>query len=456
MSRELEKKVSEFISASGRFKVSSRILVVDSSASARALIMKAFQNKATMIECVACKNAKEALEHLEKETFNVVTTSLLLPDMDGLELCRRIRSNKSTRLTPVIVISGDADERLLMEGFSAGVTDYFDKSRGHTELAEFVTRYLECTSGTAHRILLVEDSPTVATAVTKMLTKQGMEVTHYGSAEDALELLEATDSNAAFNTQFDLVLTDFHLDGKMTGGDLLHAIRARLKYGPQELPVLVMTGSDSVDQQVEVFNAGANDYVGKPVSEQALVARVRSLVLVRQQYCALQRQKQQMEVLSMTDSLTTTFNRRYLMDYGFQLSTDPDELPLSVMIIDLDHFKVINDQHGHLKGDKVLSSVGKKLKYNIPADGVTIRYGGEEFCILLPNYDIDQARLLAEKLRSKVEQMDIEGVKVTLSIGVSVINDEHPDDLETALKKADVALYSAKKDGRNRVEVATT
>jgi two-component system cell cycle response regulator len=443
-----------FLTSSGRFQIHSRILVVDSSPSARAMITRSFENTATMIECESCGNAEEALEHLEKEHFDLITTSMMLPDMDGLKLCRKIRENSKTRVIPVIIISGNADERLLREGFSAGVTDYFDKTRGHAELVEFISNYLERTIGAAHRVLLVEDSLTVATMIRKILQKQGMHVVHYVNAEEAFNLLKEIQEDEDASLQFDIVVTDFYLEDQMTGGDLLYAIRTQLHKSPQELPVLVMTGNDSAEQQVEFFNAGANDFIVKPAVEQVLVARIKSLVLIRQQYLTLQRQKHQMEMLSLTDNLTGTFNRRYLSEHGLKMASDTSSLPMSVLIMDIDHFNSVNDTHGHMAGDKVLINVGQTLRENVPGDAVTIRYGGEEFCILLPRTEVAHAEPICEIIRNKVKMLDTDGIFVTLSIGISMIDKTGKPDLETALNEADVALYSAKKNGRDRIVVA--
>lgn len=445
---------TNFITTSGRFNINSRILVVDSSPSARAMISRSFQQTAAMIQCESCGSAGEALEHLENNHYDLVTTSMMLPDMDGLALCRKIRSNKTTRLIPVIIISGNADERLLREGFSAGVTDYFDKTRGHVELVSFIANYLERTVGAAHRVMLVEDSATVATMIRKSLQKQGMHVSHFARAEEAYNLLKEIQEDTDPSQQFDIVVTDFHLEGTMTGGDLLSAIRTQLHISPQELPVLVMTGNDSVDQQVELFNAGANDFITKPAVEQVMVARIKSLVMIRQQYLTLQRHKRQMELLSLTDSLTGTFNRRYLNIHGIKLASDSGSLPMAVMLLDIDHFKSVNDSHGHVGGDKVLSNVGQILRQSMPGDAITIRYGGEEFCILLPRVRVEQAQTIAESLRANVKDIDTDGIHVTLSIGICEINEQAQPDLEGALNKADVALYSAKKNGRDQVMVA--
>jgi len=135
------------------------------------------------------------------------------------------------------------------------------------------------------------------------------------------------------------------------------------------------------------------------------------------------------------------------------MAADPGSLPLSVLIMDIDHFKSVNDTHGHMAGDKVLINVGEALRNNVPGDAVTIRYGGEEFCILLPSTELAHAEPICEIIRNKVKMLDTDGIFVTLSIGISIIDKNGVPDLETALNKADVALYSAKKSGRDRIVV---
>jgi diguanylate cyclase (GGDEF)-like protein len=128
---------------------------------------------------------------------------------------------------------------------------------------------------------------------------------------------------------------------------------------------------------------------------------------------------------------------------------------MSVVILDIDHFKSVNDTHGHMKGDQVLINIGQCLRHNAPENAVTIRYGGEEFCILMPGIDVEKAEPICEIIRNKAKIIDTDGVLVTLSLGISQVNEKGEPDLETALNQADVALYSAKKNGRDRVVVST-
>jgi two-component system cell cycle response regulator len=365
--------------------------------------------------------------------------------MDGLDFCRSVRSSKRNRYAPVIVVSTDADQRLLHEGFNAGVTDYFDKALGFKAFGLFIKSFLARNPDLCGRILYIEDSKTAAKITRKMMEQHGMEVTHVTSVEEAQSLLE--EAHTKGNKGFDLVITDFHLKGEMTGGDLLYFLRVRLHYSPQALPVLVTTGDDKTHTQVEVFNAGANDFVMKPLVEEVVMARVRSLLLVKYQYDALLQQTADMERIATTDALTGTRNRRYLVDEGQRfLSRGGNGW---VVIIDLDHFKRINDSNGHLKGDKVLITLGKLLMHRF-SDALSVRFGGEEFVVIAHGPEIP-AR--AEELRVAIEELDPAGIEITVSIGLASVEDHPGNDLNTLLGFADEALYAAKEAGRNQTYV---
>jgi two-component system cell cycle response regulator len=423
----------------------NRIMLVDSSSAAREVLTRRLQTAMPEIHISSCSSATEALELIEKDRYTLITTALLLPDMDGLDFCRSIRSSKRNRYAPVIVVSSDADQRLLHEGFNAGVTDYFDKALGFKAFGQFIKSFLKRNPDLCGRILYIEDSMTAATITRQMMEQHGMDVVHVTSVEEAQSLLE--NSHAQGRKGFDLVITDFHLKGEMTGGDLLYFLRVGLHYSPQELPVLVTTGNDETHTQVEVFNAGANDFVIKPLVEEVVMARVRSLLLVKYQYDALLHQTADMERIATTDALTGTRNRLYLVDEGQRFLASRENG--WVVIIDLDHFKRVNDSKGHLMGDQVLMALGKLLNRYF-SDSLIARFGGEEFVVLAHGPEMP-AR--AEELRMAVETLDPAGIEVTVSIGLACVNDYPGDDLNTLLGHADQALYAAKNAGRNQVYV---
>jgi len=426
----------------------NNIMVVDGSSVSRELIARRLEDALPGTRVTACSTAAEALRQLEGTRFSLITTALMLPDADGLDLCRKVRSSKLHHYTPLIVISSDADQRLMHEGFAAGVSDYFDKSRGFKAFGRFIKEFLKRYPGLYGRVLYIEDSRTVAVVTQGMLTQHGLDVVHTTTVEDALELLGEARDNPAKG--FDLVITDFHLQGEMTGGDLLYVLRAGQHYSLQELPVLVITGNEDVSTQVEVFGAGANDFVIKPLVEEVVMARVRSLLLIRHQFDTMQRQAAELERMAGTDVLTGVHNRRFLIDQGQRfLNSDADAW---AMIVDLDHFKRINDTYGHLIGDRVLIATGGLLN-ELFQDGLAARFGGEEFVVLLHGDDAPQR---ADEFRCRLEQLRPADVTVTVSVGLAPVA-EHPDaDLNSLLGIADQALYGAKAAGRNQVHLALT
>lgn len=430
----------------------TRILVVDGSEVARTIVTRVVEEEMPHARITHCGTGREALACMQSEHFDLITTALMLPDMDGLDLSRGVRGDQVHRYTPVIVVSGDADERLLREGFAAGVTDYFDKALGYRAFAEFIKDFTRRNSGLVGRILYVEDSPTAAAQTTRLMERHGLQVQHTASAEEALDLLLECTRGEAAPCAVDIVVTDFYLKGRLTGGDLLHAIRAKLRLSQQEMPVLVITSVEPGDaRQAEVFHAGANDFVSKPIVEEILLARIRSLLLIKQQFNALRGQTEQMRLLATTDSLTGVRNKRYLLDHGEQFIADRRNQPVSAMLIDIDHFKKINDNYGHITGDRILEALGGLLGSSLREDTLVVRFGGEEFAVLLPRCTLQDAQNRAESLRVQVESLRPAGHRITVSIGLAATEPQADLDLTQLLTQADRALYAAKAHGRNLV-----
>lgn len=432
----------------------TRILMVDGSLVTRELLTRMLNEKIQAAEVVTCSDGEEALRLVAKSRFDLVTTALMLPDMDGLQLCRQLRKSAEHAYTPVIVVSGDANARQLREGFEAGVTDYFDKSRGYKAFGNFIIEFIQRNSGMSGKVLFVEDSATAAHFTRKILEKNNLEVLHTVSAEEALEILQQQHEKKRGQAPVDMVITDFHLIGAMTGGDLVHAIRARFHYTEQELPVLVLTGSDERDTQVAVFRAGANDFVNKPIVEEVMLARVRALLLIKHQFDALKRQAEKMRWIAATDSLTGVRSKRYLLDNGEAYLRSRSRAPVWAMLIDIDHFKSINDTLGHIKGDHVLAALGDQFNSACP-ESMIVRFGGEEFCLLLSNRQRNDALQQAEQLRLAIEQLQPAGVDISVSIGLVGAADYPDCGLSEFIGLADKALYAAKENGRNCVYLNT-
>lgn len=250
-----------------------RIMVVDGSRLVRRLIGDVLRRELAQVEVVDCGSLADARAALETAPVDLVTTALVLPDGDGFQLARIIRTAAGQRYVPVIVVSGDVQSHLEARSFTEDVTDYFDKAHGHSALAAFIRGYVQPATIPGARVLYVEDSRTVAVATTRMLEGQGLRVIHMISAEEALVWLREQAEDAQ-TPGADLLLTDVYLKGVLSGLDLLRVIRGEFGYGKRRLPVLVMTGDSNPANQSDLLRDGANDLVMKPVEERALITKV--------------------------------------------------------------------------------------------------------------------------------------------------------------------------------------
>lgn len=250
-----------------------RVMVVDGSKVVRRLIEQVLKTELPGVTVLACESGAEAKQQLESGVVDFVTTALRLPDMDGLELAQHIREHAPQAYIPIVVVSGDVQERLVARTMTDAVTDYFDKSLGFAALAAFIRGYVRPESNVTGEVLYVEDSRVVALATRRMMEKHGLTVLHVVSVEDALALLDTAKAQGKIPGA-DIVLTDVNLKGELTGGDLLERIRNDFGYGKAQLPVLVMTGDDNPKNQAVLIRQGANDLVEKPIEERLLITKL--------------------------------------------------------------------------------------------------------------------------------------------------------------------------------------
>lgn len=263
-----------------------RVLVVDGSKVARKMIEQVLKSELPNAVIMSCETGEQAKQHLEG-VVDLVTTSLSLPDMDGLELARYVREHAPQAYIPIIVVSGAVTERLENRGLSEDVTDYFDKSLGFAALATFIRGYVTTQERASGRVLYVEDSKVVALATRRMLEKYGLTVTHVTSVEDALALIDTAKAQGQ-GTGCDIVLTDVYLKGGLTGKELLETVRGPYGLSRGQLPILVMTADDNPANQAALLRVGANDLVHKPVEERLLVTKLLFQLRVGQNLRATQ------------------------------------------------------------------------------------------------------------------------------------------------------------------------
>lgn len=296
------------------------------------------------------------------------------------------------------------------------------------------------------KILVAEDEMINRKLVQKSLLAAGYEVVE---AEDGLAAWKLFQQES-----FQLVITDWMMPG-ISGPELIHRIRESGR--DHYTYILLLTAMDDKENVVTGLESGADEYLTKPFHNRELIARVSSGVRILKLEEQLLHARQQMEMLAMHDGLTGLFNRRAIEEYAeaeFQMAGRKERL-LSVILLDIDHFKNVNDQHGHKVGDTTLQHVAKILSDGIRNYDRVGRWGGEEFILILPETQIQDAVVVAERLRTKMAGTSIPldnelYLSVHISLGVACANGQFSS-LAKLIDAADQALYQAKQSGRNRV-----
>lgn len=323
-------------------------------------------------------------------------------------------------------------------------------------------------------ILLVEDSRFSRIHIETLLKKAGYE--NIISTSSAYEAFKILDLNGENGERVDLILMDIIMP-QMNGIEACSHIKSHEHL--KDIPVIMITAKTEVKVLEAAFNAGAMDFISKPLNETELMARIRSALVLKQETDRrktredellkvtrlLEEANQKLRAQNYLDGLTGIANRRRFdefIDVEWRRALR-NSRSLSLIMIDIDVFKAFNDNYGHLEGDDCLKKVARTLRDGLKRPGdLAARYGGEEFVALLPETNSKGAFEVAEDLRSRVEGLSIPHAyssvsgSVTISLGVASIVPDMRISMDTLIKSADRALYRAKQKGRNRVEVYAT
>ncbi|MBI3269484.1 MAG: diguanylate cyclase [Planctomycetes bacterium] len=298
----------------------------------------------------------------------------------------------------------------------------------------------------AYRILAVDDEAGNLDLLRRRLSRQGYEVPIASSASEAAA--EIADRMP------DMVLLDINMP-EVSGLDFLKQLRASPK--TLLLPVIMVSALTDTDSIVTAIQDGANDYVTKPINLPVLLARMETHLKMAALVQHLETQTQILSKLAALDYLTGIYNRRSMFD-ALEVELNRCRRSgrrLSVLMLDLDHFKRINDSHGHPAGDLVLREFASRAKQALRSTDILCRYGGEEFCVILPETETASALAAAERIRQAIGarsfMLESDEVTVTVSVGVASVPPEFEGELTELLERADKALYRAKQGGRNRV-----
>ncbi len=397
---------------------------------------------------VYCHGMAEALRLFQAGEFDLVCAEGLLPDGSGVGLARALRATPQGERVPVLLLSGNADPKTSAVAMAAGITEVF--SKGDVEsLADYIARQEKDNVTAQHikgRAMVVEDSRSIAAVFQEKLGRLGMSAQIFSRAEDALAALDSQ--------SFDVVVTDVQLEGNMTGIGLVRGIR-QMTGAIGRVPILAVSGLQDAARKVELLRLGANDFVSKPVHEEEFSARIRNMVHLARLLQEAEAQRDHLRRLAMTDQLTGLYNRHYMAEVASKRVPEALKhgIAVSMIVLDLDHFKKINDGHGHDVGDVVLAETAAMLRECCRGGDIAARAGGEEFVIVLINRDAANAAEFGEQIRARLEALRPAGLMVTASVGVGTVPKGSVVDFKTLFKAADEATYEAKAGGRNRVVI---
>src|SRR5476649_1207048 len=452
--------------------MSARILVVD-DVPANVKLLEA-RLSAEYFDVLTASNGAEALEVCARAECDIILLDVMMPDMDGFEVCRRLKSNPATHFIPVVMVTALDSPADRVRGLEAGADDFLTKPvsdivliarvrsltrlkmmtdelrmRAITSLeigVQAPERSAVADTGKGGRILLVDDRPSSYEKLAPVLSTEHSVDVEINPAE---ALFHAAEGN------YDLLIVSLGLKD-FDGLRLCSQVRSLER--TRNVPILAVAEADNNARLVRGLEIGVNDYLIRPIDKNEMLARVRTQIK-KKRYTERLRDNVQMSIeMAITDALTGLYNRRYMETHLATLVEQAASRgkPLATLILDIDYFKAINDGHGHDAGDDVLREFSLRIRKSIRNIDLACRYGGDEFVIVMPETDMAVATMVAERIRRRIAtepfaiQKGERKLEVTISIGIAAINDTAAT-AAAILKRADTALYRAKKDGRNRV-----
>lgn len=436
------------------------VMVVDDSATMRAIIQKELEVGGYTV--ITFSDGLEALAALRwmPQPPDLITLDIDMPRMNGFDCCEQLRNWEAEGVIgpvnghiPVLFVSANDTFDNRSRGFHLGSLEFISKPFGRGEITAAVNKVLQPQSiFSGMTALVVDDNVGLRRMVGACMERIGLQVIEAENGRQAFELIKEN------LVQIDIGIVDYDMP-VMRGDEFIHL--ARQFPEAEHLPMLSLSGAGETQAVLRMFRAGASDYLVKPFIAEELLARVQVHLQLRRHMKNLQEMNRNLYDKAVNDSLTGLRNKRFFQEafeemFARSIRSLAD---ISCLFFDLDHFKKVNDTCGHAFGDYVLKTIGQLVKKNIRIGDLAARFGGEEFVVVLPNTGLEQALIVAEKIRALVEshRFSDQGRQwpVTVSIGVSSFASDQPISAASMLQLADQALYLAKDGGRNRVESHT-
>lgn len=453
--------------------MSARVLVVDDILPNVKLLEAKLASE--YYDVVTATSGEEALRKVVDENPDIVLLDVMMPGMDGFEVCQKIKSNPEVAHIPVVMVTALTDSADRVRGLESGADDFLSKPVNDTALMARVRslvrlkmtvdewRIRENTA--AHMGVLEEGSSAMqepcGEARILLIENQLFE------AEKIIEtlmidedvVLPVEDGQQAMNlvgrSEFELLIVSLNLEGE-DGLRLCSHLRTNEK--TRSVPILMIGTDEDMPRIAHGLEIGAHDYILRPIDRNELLARSRTQIRRKRFQERLRSNYETSLSMALTDTLTGLHNRRYMEVHLDKLlhKQRKEQKPFCVLMLDIDHFKSVNDTYGHNVGDEILKTFARRLKDNLRSFDLVVRLGGEEFLAILPDASLDMAQFIAERLRQAVADKPFvcsapEGsISVTTSIGGAYITPETEGTFEDILECADQELYKAKHEGRNR------
>ena len=396
------------------------------------------------IECDIASNEQEAMHLLQTNSYDLVIADIYLPDSSGNFIGYLVRKKHR-----IIIITASQNEERRTKIASLPIVDYLYKTDEKSILNYLINSIRRLQKNEKSTIMICDDSQLFRLQVKKLIIQQNLAYVEVKNGQ------EAYDSIIKDKLKIDLLITDVNMP-KMNGLDLIRHLRHH--HTCNELPVLAFSSSEITSMVPELLKTGANDYISKPINNEEFLTRLNISLDQSRLYSENQQLIQDLKLMSETDFLTKLYNRSYFYRIIklIQTQTKRHKQNYGVLMLDIDHFKVINDTYGHEAGDIALITLSKTLLNIARESDIICRWGGEEFLILVPNTNIEELYGFGERIRRTAESMPIEytnDFSITVSIGISISTLNNVDDVDVIIFNADNKLYKAKKSGRNCVIV---
>jgi two-component system cell cycle response regulator len=389
---------------------------------------------------------------VDSEPYDIICVNQELKDGHGEELVAYCNQHQRHQDTPILFLTEDRE--LKADDLTVRVNSVIHELNEHQiedQIVHFVDLHLDPVFYEG-RILFVEDDSEVAAEILSHLKQTGYQVSHFTTVEAACKEFDSVTVYGSQPEAYDLVITGLDLEGELEGEDLVTCIRS-YEDGRGFIPIIAVTGDNNDHRRIALYQLGVNDFLAKPILHQELLVRIANLITNKRLLDKVHDIRRELFALATVDKLTGCHNRHSLMEFSgkFIATARRHQYPVSMLVIDLDHFKAINDNHGHAIGDVVLELTGALLNESFREGDLVVRYGGEEFVVLMTHCDVEGACQKAEYVRRAIEDLKPNGLDITTSIGVTTMEIGAKGDFEDMFHAGDEGVYTAKDGGRNRV-----